>query len=292
MDQNRPPRASHDIRSPDSQARNRELLSENDANQSAAGDTEDAGGESTSVEEDEDRPKSRHPPPPPPRAATAPTEEPNAGDEQDVAEEEEEEEEDEETAELRRKEELRERMRRLGGGMGGIPMFGGPMPMGGLPPKPKKKPTLEKKPDESEAYSMPQQRVPMFGFGMPGMAPVKSSEPEDRTLSVEKEDESPHPLTSAHAADEVPDVEEVVSQPTSTGDGPPPVPTDRKFLIPRKPIHAFVRHAQDCLQLPSSETLSKTYVTYDGLSEYVMTVCVSSMCAHEALYYAISLKLF
>jgi hypothetical protein len=295
MDQNRPPRTSHDIRSSDSQMRNRELLSENDADQSAAGDTEDAGGESTSVEEDEDRPKSRHPPPPPPRAPTAHTEEPNVGDEQDVPEEEEEEEEDEETAELRRKEELRERMRRLGGGMGGIPMFGGPMPMGGLPPKPKKKSTAEKKPEETEEYNMPQQRVPMFGFGMPGMAPVKSPEPEDRTLSVEKEDETPHPVTSAHPANEVPDVEEIASQPvqpTPTSDGPPPVPTDRKFLIPRKPIYAFVRHARDCMQLPSSETLSKTYVTYDGLSEYVMTVCVSSMCVHEALWFAISLKLF
>lgn len=288
MDQSRPPRASHDIRSPDSEARNRELLSENDADQSAAGDTEDAGGESTSVEEDEDRPKSRHPPPPPPRAPNAPAEEPNVGDEQDVpGEEEEEEEEDEETAELRRKEELRERMRRLGGGMGGIPMFGGPMPMGGLPPKPpKKKSTTEKKPEDAEQYSMPQQRVPMFGFGMPGMAPVKSPEPEDRELSVEKEDETSHPVTSAHPADEVPDVEDVASQPTqqtSTGSGAPPVPTDRKFLIPRKPIHAFVRNTQDCLQPPSSETLSKTYVTYDGLSEYVMTVCVSSMCVHNAV---------
>ena len=133
---------------------------------------------------------------------------------------------------------------------------------------------------------MPQQRVPMFGFGMPGMAPVKSPEPEDRSLSVEKEDETSHPVTSAHPADEVPDVEDVASQPTqqtSTGSGAPPVPTDRKFLIPRKPIHAFVRHTQDCLQPPSSETLSKTYVTYDGLSEYVMTVCVSSMCVHNAV---------
>ncbi|KAL1800030.1 hypothetical protein ACET3X_000372 [Alternaria dauci] len=239
IDQNRPPRASHDIRSPDSEARNRELLSENDADQSTAGDTEDAGGESTSVEEDEDRPKSRHPPPPPPKAANAPTEEPNVGDEQDAPEQEEEdEEEDEETAELRRKEELRERMRRLGGGMGGIPMFGGPMPMGGLPPKPKKKPTLEKKPEDAESYSMPQQRVPMFGFGMPGLAPVKSPEPEDRALSVEKEDDTSHPVTSAHPADEVPDVEEVISQPVqpaSTGDGPPPVPTDRRPAPPSVP---------------------------------------------------------
>ncbi|KAI4930068.1 hypothetical protein J4E85_004692 [Alternaria conjuncta] len=267
MDQNRPPRTSHDIRSPDALNRDRDLLSENDADQSAAGDTEDAGGESTSVEEDQDRPKSRHPPPPPPRAPTAPTEELNVGDEQDVPEEEEEEEEDEETAELRRKEELRERMRRLGGGIPGMPgmpgMFGGGMPMGGgLPPK-KKKSTTEKRPEETEEYSMPQQRVPMFG--MPGMMPVRSPEPEDRTLSVEKEDETSHPVTGTHSANEVPDVEEVASQPArpTTGDGPPPVPTDRR------------------LQSPSSETLSKTYVTYDGLSEYVMTDVLLPLLSHQ-----------
>jgi hypothetical protein len=277
VDHGRPPRSSHDIKSPDSQHRQPELVSENDADQSGAGETEDAGGESTSVE-DEERPKSRHPPPPP-RAAAAPAQEPDVGDEQDVAEEEEEEE-DEMDAETRRKLELRQRMAKMSGGMGMPGMFGG-MPMGGLPPpKPKKKPTLEKKAEDSEGYASPQQRVPMFGI--PGIQSVRSPEQEeDRTLSVEKEEETPHPITESHPADEVPDVEDVTAQPierTPTGERPPPIPSDSKFLISRKPIHDFPRHAQDCLQLPSLETVSKTYIAFDGISEYVMTVCVSRTC--------------
>jgi hypothetical protein len=283
LDNSRPPRTSHDIRSPESQHQQQELMSENDADQSGAGETtEDGGGESTSVEDDEVRPKSRHAPPPPPaRAAAAPAEGPDVGDEQDVAEEAEEEE-DEMDAEARRKLELRERMAKMSGGMGMPGMFGG-MPMGGLPPK-KKKPTLEKRSEESEEYSSPQQRVPMFG--MPGMSSVRSPEqirspePEDRQLSVEKEDEVPYPVTGTHAADEVPDVEDLAPQPiqhTLTGERPPPVPSDSKFLIPRKPIDVFARHIPARCQLPSPETVSKTYTAFDGFSEYVMTVCVSSM---------------
>jgi hypothetical protein len=280
----RPPRTSHDIRSPDSQHRQHDLVSENDADQSGAGETtEDGGGESTSVEGDEVRPKSRHAPPPPPaRAAAAPAQEPDVGDEQDVAEEEEEE--DEMDAEARRKLELRERMAKMSGGMGMPGMFGG-MPMGGLPPK-KKKSTIEKRAEESEYYTSPppQQRVPMFG--MPGMASVRSPEnirspeQEDRQLSVEKEDEMPHPVTGTHPANEVPDVEDLAPQPiqrTPTGERPPPVPSDSKFLIPRKPIDVYACHTLDRFCLPCPETVSKTYTTFDGVSEYVMTVCVSSM---------------
>jgi len=272
LDQSRPPRSSQDVKSP-----NRELLSENDADQSGAGETEDAGGESTSIEDDEERPKSRHPPPPPPRAAAAPAQEPDVGDEQDVAGQEEEEEEDEMDAETRRKLELRQRMAKMSGGMGMPGMFGGP-PMAPPPPK-KKKPILNKRPEETEEYSSPQQRVPMFG--MPGIPPVRSPEPaEDRTLSVEKEEEVSHPVTASHPPEEVPDVEDVAStvQPTPTSEHPPPVPSDSKFLIPRKPIHASSHYTEDCLQLPFPRTLSKTYITYDGVSEYVMTVCVSSTC--------------
>jgi hypothetical protein len=177
-------------------------------------------------------------------------------------------------AETRRKLELRQRMAKMSGGMGMPGMFGG-MPMGGLPPpKPKKKPTLEKKVEESEGYTSPQQRVPMFGI--PGIHSVRSPEQEEnRSLSVEKEDDVPHP------ADEVPDVEDVTPQPvqqTPTGERPPPIPTDSKFLIPRKPVDHFPRRAQDCFQLPSPKTVSKTYIAFDGVSEYVMTVCVSRTC--------------
>jgi hypothetical protein len=288
VDQARP-RTSQDVKSPDSQALNRDLLSENDADQSGAGDTEDAGAESTSVEEDDERPKSRHPPPPAPKpvvaATAAPGQEPEAGDKQDAPkeeEEEEEEEEDEMDAETRRKLELRQRMAKMSGGMGMPGMFGG-MPMGGLPPKPpkpaKKKSITDKKAEDSEGYASPQQQVPMFR--MPPLPSAQSQGQDDRSLSVEKEEEVPAPVTGSHTAEEVPDVEDVAAQPiqrTPTGEQPPPVPSESKFLIPRKPIYVFTQRIQDYLQLPSPETLSKTYTTCDGVSEYVMTVCVSSMC--------------
>jgi hypothetical protein len=291
-DHPRPPRSSHDVRSPDALHRERELHSDaNDADQSGAGETEDQG-DSTSVEGDEKRAVS-HQPPLPTRAPAAPAKEPDVGDEQDVAdedeeEEEEEEEEDEMDAETRRKLELRERMAKMSGGMGMPGMFGG-MPMGGLPPK-KKKSTGDRKVEESEEPAMPQQRVPMFA--MPGM-PVKSPEPEDRQLAVEKEDEHDHPVTGAHAPDEVPDVEDVTPQAisrTQTGESVPPVPQDSKYTIPRKPISSHPVPLLGHLHLPASETVSKTYVAFDGVSEYVMTVSVSRMyrCSYGWLYIGFS----
>lgn len=274
IDNARPPRSSAGMKSPDAHA-NRELLSDaNDADQSGAGETEDAEGTSTSVEDDDER--SRHKMPS--RAPAAPTQEPDVGDEQDV-EDEEEEEEDEVDAETRRKQELRERMARLGGGfnpmMGGMNPFGAPMG-GPLPPK-KKKPSEKKSTDDSEQPTVPQQRVPMF----PGMLPVRSPEAENKQLSVEKEEEDSHPITSSHEPQEVPDVEDVAPrqlQRTPTAEQPPSIPSDSKFMIPRKPLNSCCIHPTlDAFQLSSSETVSKTYVAFDGLSEYVMTVSVCSM---------------
>ncbi|PSN69418.1 hypothetical protein BS50DRAFT_341641 [Corynespora cassiicola Philippines] len=221
MDHARPPRSSHGVKSPDVTHPNRELLSDaNDADQSGAGDTEDAEGTSTSVEEDEDRARKQTLPV---RAPAAPAQEPDVGDEQDVEEEEEEEEMDEET---RRKLELRERMAKMSGGMGMPGMFGG-IPMGGLPPK-KKKPVEKKSTGESEEYASPQQRVAMFPI--PGMPQVRSPEPQERQLSVEKEDGPSHPITESRPADEMPDVEDVTPQSisrTPTGEFAPPVPGGR-----------------------------------------------------------------
>lgn len=274
-DHARPPRTSHDIKSPETQQRHRELLNDaNDADQSAAGDTEDAEGESTSVEDDEERSRTVQPALPI-RAPAAPLQEPNVGDEQDVVEEEAEEE-DEMDAETRRKLELRERMAKMSGGMGMPGMFGG-MPMGGLPPKKKKSTTDSRKAEENEEYSAPQQRVAMLP--MPGMPTVRSPKQEERHFTVEKEEEISHPVTGAHRPDEVPDVEDLTPQPiqrTSTGEHPPHVPTDSKFIIPRKPIEAFACQALDCFQPSSFDTVSKTYSACDMLSEYVMVVSVSS----------------
>ena len=124
---------------------------------------------------------------------------------------------------------------------------------------------------------MPQQRIPMFA--MPGM-PVKSPEPEDKQLAVEKEDEHDHPVTGAHAPDELPDVEDVTPQAisrTQTGESVPSVQSDSKYTIPRKPIDSRPVPMLEHLHLPASETVSKTYVSVDGVSEYVMTVSVSRM---------------
>ena len=293
-DQSRPPRSSHDIKSPESQHYDRETLSDaNDADQSGAGETEDQDGDSTSVEGDEKRSVS-HQPHVSLRAPIVPVREPAVGDEQKAAndneegreeeeeegeeedDEEEEEEEEEMDAETRRKLELRERMAKMSGGMGMPGMFGG-IPMGGLPPK-KKKSTGDKKVEESEESQAPQQRVAMFPI--PGMLPVRSPEQENRQLAVEKEDETHHPVTGVHAAQEVPDVEDLTPQPISrapTGESAPPVQQDSKLLIPRKPVNSCARPLLDHFQFSSSETVSKTYTAFDGASEYVMTVSVSSM---------------
>lgn len=270
IDDARPSRSSMGGKPADLPA-HRELMSDaNDADQSGAGETEDAEGTSTSVEDDDERSKHRVAP----RAPAAPTREPDVGDEQDV-EEEEEEEEDEMDAETRRKQELRERMARLGGGFN--PMmpnpFGAPMP----PLPPKKKASDKKSTGNSEQSVGSQPRVPMF----PGMLPVRSPESEVKQFNVEKEDAESHPITDAHEPEEVPDVEDVTPRPikrTSTAEQAPPVPSESKYLIPRKPVPSCCVHQTlGAFQLSSSETVSKTYVASDGLSEYVMTVSVCSM---------------
>lgn len=178
-------------------------------------------------------------------------------------------------AETRRKLELRERMAKMSGGMGMAGMFGA-VPMGGLPPK-KKKASEKKSTGDSEEHVVPQQRMPMFA--MPGMPSVRSPESENKQLAVEKEEVAPHPVTQSHAPEEIPDVEDVVPQSmqrTPTAEHPPPVPADSKFLISRKPFGCFVYQTLDAIQSSSLKTVSKTYVAFDGFSEYLMTVSVSS----------------
>lgn len=229
-DHSRPPRSAGGLRSPDIQINDRELLSDaNDADQSGAGDTEDAEGTSTSVEEDDEKQQAS-------RAPAAPLKEPDVGDQEGAAnEEEEEEEEDEMDAEARRKLELRERMAKMSGGMGMAGMFGPPggLPMGGMPPK-KKKPVEKKSTGESEEYAAPPQRVPMF----PGMPPVRSPEVEDTQLAVEKDDITTSSLTYGRSPEEVPDVEDLTPRPvqrTLTGERPPHISTEKRPVPPPVP---------------------------------------------------------
>jgi hypothetical protein len=274
LDNARPPRSSHGIKSPDAAPSHREILSDaNDADQSGAGDTEDAEATSTSIEEEDVQPERA----PPPRAAAAPPVEADVGDEEGAAEEADEEE-DEMDAETRRKLELRERMAKMSGGMGMAGMFGGPrgIPMGAPPPK--KKPSGPEKRNTEDSDDFPQQRIAMLP--MPGMPTVKSPESEGTQLGEEREDMTPHPHTSpSHQVDDDSDTEDMTAQPikrTPTFDRPPPVPQESKFLIPRKPLDR-VHEYLDCFKLSSCETVSKTYFASDGKSEYMMTVSVLSM---------------
>ena len=176
-------RPSRGPKSPIITSNDRELFSDgNDADQSAAGETEDAGA--STLDEDEDASKSRQQ-----AAAVQPPQEDEIGDEEDATEEEEM---DEET---RRQIALRERMAKLSGGMGMAGMFG-PQPgiampgmAGGLK---KKRPTLEAKPtDDTEPVpASPPPRIPMIPI--PGMGGVIRSnitaEPEAEEVDEEEEE--------------------------------------------------------------------------------------------------------
>ena len=244
---------SHVVQSPEMLPANRELFSDaNDADQSGAGETEDAEGASTGLEEEEDRFQHHAA-----RAAAAPAEEPDVGDEQD-------EDEDEMDAETRRKLELRERMAKMSGGVGMAGMLGGGMPMGALPPKrmkPERKATGDGEP------SVP--RVPMVP--VPGMSAVRSPEPQDKQLAAEDALQQDSPVDVAKAVPPAP------PRRTLTGDRPPPVPSQRKFLVPRKPIRSALCETLEAFQSEHTRTtVSRTYISYDGASEYAMTVSVSS----------------
>jgi len=155
-------------------------------------------------------------------------------------------------------------------------MFGG-IPMGGLPPKKKKSTTDSRRVEEEEEHAVPQQRVAMFA--VPSVPPAKNTAQEEKQAPIEKEDETPHPMTGAHEADQVLDVDNVASQPIQQApshERPPPVPIESKSIVSRTPIEPTTRQTIDCYQLSSPETVYKTYVACDGFSEYVMTVSVSS----------------
>jgi hypothetical protein len=295
----RPPparRLSHGTKSPEIMPHNRDFFSDaNDADQSGAGETEDAEGTSTSVEDEEER--SRHKGPAAPEGPpAAPAQEPDVGDEEDAPESgKEEEEEDEMDAETRRRMELRERMAKMSGGMGMAGMFGPPggMPMPGDISKKKKAsaPMERKSTDDAEGYSgysIPQQRIPMIP--VPGMSVVRSPDSEKPELAVGMKEENAHPITEERAADEVPDAEDVKPehpQRTSTEEHGAPPPPQRKFLIPRRLVSSIFRRAFG--PRPSSilePSVMKPFSDLDGTSEIVMTIWVtgSRLCGNLALF--------
>ncbi|KAF9240985.1 hypothetical protein DTO012A7_139 [Penicillium roqueforti] len=217
----------------------------NDADYSAAADSEDAGETSTSKDDEEDqaqpRPVSRRQPLTPAVEQTAEADVEDEGD----AEEEEEEEMDPET---KRRMELRERMAKMSGGMGMMGLFG--PPIGGMPGmpgmasagsarKPKTPIESEKRLGELESEpTSPANAPPVPMIPLPGMN--AASKPVPSYTEVEKEEEEPlaTPLTEQHPARDVPDVEEVVHEgalPRTSIDRPAPAPPSQDRSAPPPP---------------------------------------------------------
>lgn len=206
----------------------RELMSDtNDADYSAAADTEDADETSTSKEDAEDHPSRQ------PKQSKEEGQEEEEGGEED----EEDEEEEEIDPEIKRRMELRERMAKMSGGMGMMGMFGPPgglpgMPIAGArkpkPPAPERKQSADSGRTEPAAHAPP---VPVMA--LPGMNVRKAPEP---TPQVEKEEEQIQAalITEQHPTDEVSDIEDVASEgpsPRVSSDrAAPPPPQGKRWL--------------------------------------------------------------
>ncbi|KAI2787554.1 hypothetical protein POX_f07925 [Penicillium oxalicum] len=213
-----------------------EVASEsNDADYSAAADSEDAGETSASKPEDEEQSR---------KESTHAVE--KQGEEADVEEdaveaEDEEEEEEEVDPETRRRMELRARMAKMSGGMGMMGLFGPPggLPGMGPPPatrKPKTPGESEKRFVEPEPTSpLHAPPVPLPGMNVGAMIPA-TVEKEDDT---QEEEHGSTLVSEQHPPREVPDVEDVVRDiPLSrrSTDRAPPVPsTERTAAVPPVP---------------------------------------------------------
>ncbi|KAJ5133432.1 hypothetical protein N7526_004797 [Penicillium atrosanguineum] len=184
----------------------------NDADYSAAADSEDEGETSASKDDEEE-----------------PAEQPSTHAVESKGEEadEEDEEEEEMDPETRRRMELRNRMAKMSGGMGMMGLFGPPGGMPGMsaaaPRKPKTPGESEKKLEEptSPGIAPP---VPLPGMNI-------HTRPVPPPADVEQEEEEPlaTPITEQHASQDVPDVEEVIH------DGAPPSLPRRSTDRPRPP---------------------------------------------------------
>lgn len=212
----------------------RELLSDaNDADQSGAGDTEDAEEVSTGRDDSDEKPRSK------PfivsqKSQQPPAREADVGDEEDIADEEEELEEEEVDPEVKRRMEIRERVAKMSGGMGMAGMFG---PAGGMSPMTSKKqasvPNERKTSGNSTsgaADPLTTRAPPVPIVPMPGLQ-VRSPEQEVDSVEVSKvETESPRSINKGKDPGEVPDVEDLKEEPlppsrrSTERAAPPPVP--------------------------------------------------------------------
>ncbi|TQB69533.1 hypothetical protein MPDQ_001708 [Monascus purpureus] len=231
-----------------------ELLSDaNDADYSAAADTEDAES-STSKDDNEDAADASQR-----RGSHAPkvkqAREENGGQEKEEEDEAEEEEEEEEEIdpEVKRRMEIRARMAKMSGGMGMMGFFGPPggMPLPGSGARKPKAATEPEKHGDSERGA-PAAAPPVPIMALPGMNTMKPPAPAASPEGVEKEEEEPHvpSVTEQHPPHEVSDIEEVVqnelrqdssdvppSPPPHKYTGPPPPPVETR---PAPPVSASV----------------------------------------------------
>ncbi|OJD16089.1 hypothetical protein AJ78_03722 [Emergomyces pasteurianus Ep9510] len=206
----------------------RELTSDtNDADNSGAGDTEEADEASTGREDTDELPRESS------KKHSLDTKQSLVGE--DEEEEQGEDEEDEEMdPEIRRRMEIRERMAKMSGGMGMMGMFG---PPGGLPPaggfrKPKA-PAAESERKASEDQQHPSAAMhapPVPLMGLPGMHTKKPAEPASEAggETEEREEEQEAQPTPVRRSTEPP-VEQAHKHlseppPTSVERAAPPLP--------------------------------------------------------------------
>ncbi|EGD94661.1 SH3 domain-containing protein [Trichophyton tonsurans CBS 112818] len=225
----------------------RELTSDtNDADNSAAGDTEEASETSTSKEDVEEKsPESRSLRPP---HGDAP------GTNGSEEEESEEQEEDEIDPEIRRRMEIRDRMAKISGGMGMMGMFGAPAGLPGMPTGSYKKPkapsadagTTEQQP---EAYAPPVQLM-----ALPGMHVRKQEEKPKSPPAVPEEPSEPSMPPPQPLPLESEDAPETTSEEPITPHGrpvpppppvaqnlpPPPPPPETRPVPPPPPPHSIL----------------------------------------------------
>lgn len=181
----------------------RELVSDtNDADNSAAGDTEEADETSTSKEDTDERPREIQ--------QTRSHHDVGAENTEEDSGEEDEEEVD---PEVKRRMEIRERMAKMSGGMGMMGMFG---PPGGMPvpgagakkPKPAPEPAAETTGDHRPSSPTKQAPVPIMALPTrPKMSPEPATSPK-----VEKEEEEEPemtPISEQYKPEDIHDVEDI-----------------------------------------------------------------------------------
>ena len=234
-------------------APSRELMSDaNDADNSAAGDTEDPD---TSTSREDDRTKAG-------RIQTAANDKNRREEAPESDEEVEAEDEDEEAVdpEIKRRMEIRERMAKMSGGMGMMGMFG---PPGGMPtPGKKAKPAGE--PERAFSGNQAPSETPQHAppVPVPGMSNIGRQAPDNARgdESIEEKDHITTPYAGAQERTGESDEDSPGSPPppprTSTDRSLPPVPQGLQFPFP---TYLFFNHidfsaARAVPPLPQKET--------------------------------------